>query len=247
MTEVRCAVCGATSVLRSHFEVEGECPECDAEPGSLVAVDAYDDPDIRTLQCAQCGWTVEAGVDVTWDEDESQVFSVDDDCPMCDAAGYPGEALEPADRVRRIRDLPEYRISRAAASKLRDGAGEHTAPINVHRIAVALSLDVRRGQYPHQGLLRDTVIEVPEGHRGAERFVISHEIAHYALRHEGNRHKIEPEANAFGFELLIPREILRRELRTPQTITALSRRFEASRQAVFYAVRAARLLERLAR
>lgn len=248
MTEVRCTVCGEKSVLRSQFEVEGECPECEAEPGSLVVLDAYDDSDITTLQCAECGWTVEAGVDVTWDEDERQIFSVDDDCPMCDAAGYPGEPLEPADQVRQVRDMPEYKVARAAAAKLRHDNDQVGIPIDIDRIAASLGLEVRRGHYPHHGMLRDTVIEVPEGHRGAERFVISHEIGHHCLRHrDGDRHKLEPEANAFGSELLIPSELLRRELQAPRTITALSRRFDASRQAVVYAVRAARLLDRLTR
>lgn len=245
MTEVRCTVCGATSVLRSQFEVEGECPECEAEAGNLVVLDAYDDPDIRTLRCAECGWTVDAGVDVAWDEDGSKVFSVDDDCPMCDAAGFPGQALEPADQVRQVRDLPEYKTVRAAAAKLRRDAGESYAPINVDRIAAKLGLDVHRGDFGHHGLLRGSAIEVPKSHHGRERFVIAHEIGHHCLRHQGDRLKIEPEANAFASELLIPPELLRRELAESRTVASLSHRFGVSRQAVIYAVRAARLMDRL--
>jgi hypothetical protein len=246
MSEVRCTVCGRTIVLRSPFEVEGECPECGAEAGSLVELDAYDDPDIRELRCAWCGWTVEAGVDVSWDEDERQVFSIDDDCPVCEAGGDAGRPLETADQVRSLRDQPEYKAARAAAAKLRVNQGA-AIPVDVEAIAVAVGLRINRGHFAHDGLLRAGVIEVPEGHPGAERFIVAHEIGHHCLRHRGDRHKIEPEANAFASELLIPRDALRRELRNPQTISALARRFEASRQAVVHAAQSARLVDHLAR
>jgi hypothetical protein len=233
--------------LRSPFEAEGECPECDAEAGSLVELDAYDDPDVRALRCAWCGWTVDAGVDVTWDEEERQIFSVDDDCPVCEAGGDPGRPLEPADQVRSVSDLPDYRTARAAAANLRSKHDAEAVPVDVEAIAAAVGLKVRRGLFGHDGLLRHDVIEVPEGHPGAERFVVAHELGHHCLRHQGARHKIEPEANAFASELLMPRDALRRELRSPRTISALARRFAASHQAVVYAVRSARLVHRLAR
>lgn len=247
MSEVRCTVCGKTTVLRSPFEVEGECPECGADAGSLVELDAYDDPDVRELGCAWCGWTVEAGVDVTWDEDERQVFSIDHDCPVCEAGGDAGRPLEPADQVRSVRDLPEYTAARAAAAKLRASHGTETIPVDVEVVAAAVGLKVKRGHFGHDGRLRGDVIEVPEGHPGAERFVIAHEIGHHSLRHHGDRHKIEPEANAFASELLIPGDALRSELGSPQTISALARRFGASRQAVVHAAQSAQLVDRLAR
>ena len=246
MTEVRCTLCGETMVLRSQFEVDGECPECDADPGSLQVLDAYDDADIRTLRCAECGWTVEAGVDVTWDEDRQQIFTVDDACPMCAEIGLHGEPLEPVEVDRPLRDRPEYTTARAAAAKIRRDSGHDRVPVDVEQIAVGLGLVVRRGRFPHHGLLRDEIIEVPISHEGAERFVIAHEVGHHVLRHQGDRHKIEPEANAFASELLIPRHALQAALRSPSSISSLARRFTASRQAAVYAVRAARLMDRLA-
>lgn len=247
MSEVRCTVCGETTVLRSRFEVEGECPGCGADAGSLLELDAYDDPDVRELRCAWCGWTVEAGVDVTWDEDERQVFSIDDDCPVCEAGGDPGRPLEPAEQVGSVRDLPEYTAARAVAAKLRSDHVAETVPVDVEAIATAVGLTVKHGLFGHDGLLRGGVIEVPQGHPGAERFVVAHELGHHCLRHQGDRHKIEPEANAFASELLIPRDALRRELRSPKTISALARRFGTSRQAAVHAVQSARLVDRLAR
>jgi phage FluMu protein Com len=246
MTEVRCTVCGETAVLSSRLALEGDCEKC-GEVGTLQELDAYDDPDIRELRCAECGWTVEAGIDVSWDEDERQIFTVDDDCPLCTMAGYPGHTLEPVDQVRSVRELPEYAGACAAARKLRAEHETETVPVDVAVIAAAVGLRVERGPFRHDGLLRDGVIEVPQGHQGAERFVVAHELGHHCLAHQGDRQKIEPEANAFASELLIPRDALRKELRTPQTLSSLARRFDVSRQAIFYAVQAARLIDRLAR
>jgi hypothetical protein len=67
--------------------------------------------------------------------------------------------------------------------------------------------------------------------RAAEHRIGLTEIASYFgpdltgsphLPKQGDRDKIEPEANAFASELLIPSDALRRELHTPQTISALA-------------------------
>ena len=245
MTEVRCQACGAVYVAHDRFEVEGECTQCGEQ--ALVVLDAYDDPDIRELRCAECGWQVEAGVKVGWDEGEQEIFTVDDDCPICEAAGYGSQPLAPAHEVTSVREVPEFAVARAAAEKLRRDVGEAAAPIDVERIAAHLGLTVVRGPFRHDGLLEGTTIHVPSGHPGAERFVIAHETGHYELQHRFDARKIEPEANAFASELLIPRTLLARELASPKSISALARRFNASRQAVVYAVRAARLMSQLSR
>jgi hypothetical protein len=232
-------------VAHDRFEVGGECREC-GEP-ELVELDAYDDPGIRELRCANCGFEVEAGVRVSWDEGEQARFSVDDDCPLCDAVGVPGQSLEPADRMPARQDEPEFGVARSAAEKLREDLGETRAPIDVERIAVEVGLTVIRGNFLHDGLLEGTTIKVPIGHRGAERFVVAHEIGHYELRHDFGRGKIEPEANSFASELLVPRKLLTAELSTPKSISALARTFDASRQAVIFAVQSAKLTRRLTR
>ena len=94
-------------------------------------------------------------------------------------------------------------------------------------------------------MLSGTNIEVPAGHPGAERFVIAHEIGHHVLRHTGGRGKIEPEANAFASELIIPRDELRRQIRQTQYLSQLAPAFQVSRQAMFYAVSSARLASKL--
>ena len=75
--------------------------------------------------------------------------------------------------------------------------------------------------------------------------MIAHEIGHYELRHTGAREKIEPEANAFASELLIPQAELKRRVSAGETMRALARTFDVSLQATFYALRSAKLINRI--
>jgi Zn finger protein HypA/HybF involved in hydrogenase expression len=242
VTRLTCSECGDTVVARSVFETEGECPSCGAEAGSLVEEDAYDDQP-HELRCADCGWDVEVGVRTEWDG-TTRVYTVDDDCPVCASVGWTG-VLEPVVAGAAVRAQPEHRLARGVADRTR---GTHPGPpLDVDAIAVELALTVRRGPFGHDGLLRGTTIEVPSGHRGAERFVIAHEIGHHVLGHTGDRHKIEPEANAFASELLMPRSWLAAAVKEGLDLNGLARRFDVSREAVVHALRAASLLNRLGR
>lgn len=243
MAVLRCTTCGERVSTHSRFDAEAPCPECGGE--ELVEEDAYD-PEAGELRCAECGWEADAGVQIEWEEG-TRIFTVDDDCPVCEAEGKPGKPLEPADQVRSIRDEPEYGAARAAARRLREKTVGVGVPVDVEEIAHRLDLTVRRGLFAHDGLLKDAVIEVPRGGEGPERFVIAHEIGHYELRHKGDRQKIEPEANAFASELLIPRRELKQEVEAGTTFRGLARHFVASQQAVVYAVRTAKLLKRIGR
>jgi predicted RNA-binding Zn-ribbon protein involved in translation (DUF1610 family) len=243
MTELVCGACGYLVQARSVFEAEGECPECGADAGSLIEQDAYD-VQARELRCGLCGWEVEANVQTEWDG-ELRVFAVDDDCAMCAAADEPGMPLEPVTSSVSVHALPEFKTARAAASRLHRKLSSNTLPVDVEAIAHHLGLDVRRGRFSHDGMLRGILIEIPEGHRAAERFVIAHEIAHFELRHTGDRTKIEPEANAFASELLIPRDRLVTAVSEGLGLTRLATRFGASRQAIVYALRSGKLLNRL--
>ncbi len=241
MTEVRCQECGQTSVARSRFDAVGECPECGADAGELVELDAYDE-EVDELRCGECGWEVEAGVRVEWGG-KRRIFTVDDECPVCSSIEDPG-VLVPIGAAGTVREIPEHGVARAAARELREQHAGSGVPVDVERIARELGLRVRRGPFAN-GMLEGTEIGVPEGHSGAERFVIAHEIGHHVLRHSAGREKIEPEANAFASELLLPTARLRSAVGQGVSIRELATRFGVSRQAVVYAVRAAKLLHRL--
>lgn len=244
MSQVRCLRCEQTVTLRSDFEEE--CPECGAVRDDLVELDAYgDDPDFE-LMCSRCGWDVESGALINWDHEQSKRFTVDDACPVCDLAGFPDQTLVAKHRSLELATLPEFGTARAAANKLRILHTDGSVPVAVESVARGIGLRVVRGEWRHDGLLNGTTIEVPAGHASVERFVIAHEVGHCELRHTIDASKIEPEANAFASELLLPRRILIEYLGSVRpSITAVARHFSVSRQAAAYAVSSARRLDLL--
>lgn len=238
MSVAICRECGATVKLRSRFETA--CTECGSE--DLETDDAYD-PIERELQCEFCGYTVDisTGPHRDWaDEDDPTPTSVDDPCPIC------GRALVPSSEARSVRDMPEYKVARAAARKLHHDHEIPGPPYAVEKLAADVGLQVKVGSFPHDGMLIGTTIEVPA--RAAppvRRFVIAHEIGHHVLRHEGERSKAEPEANAFASELLVPRDQLLHEVDRTASVRAVAATFGVSRQAAVYALMAAKAIGRV--
>lgn len=231
MTVFACRTCGHHNVFRSRFEAD--CAECGSD--DLEQDDAYD-PIERELRCEQCGYEIDTSAepDADWGDEERELSSpnsVDDPCPFC------GSALVPAAEAMRVRDQPEYKLAREAAHKLR---GEHELPgppYNPARLAHALGLEVVFGDFKHDGMLIDERIEIPSSANAvAQRFAIAHEIAHHVLGHDGERSKIEPEANAFASELLIPRPQLMAAIASNRSATALRKHFGVSRDAMVYAL-----------
>lgn len=238
MTVAVCRECGATVKLRSRFETE--CDECGSE--DLDIDDAYD-PIERELQCEFCGHTVDisTGPDRDWAEgDDTTPTSVDDPCPIC------GHPLVPRSEARSVRDMPEYSVARAVARKLHREHDIAGPPFAVEKLAADLGLRVNIGSFPHDGMLVGTTIEVP-AHVAppVRRFVIAHEIGHYVLRHEAERTKVEPEANAFASELLVPRDQLLQEVDRTPSVRAVAARFGVSRQVAVYALMAAKAIGRV--
>jgi hypothetical protein len=238
VTEMVCRECGAHITLRSRFEQE--CTECGSE--DLELVDAYD-PVEHELQCGFCGYTVDTssrlGEESGSDADETPE-SVDDPCPICT------HALVPRNQAREIRHTPEYKLSRQAARKLHREHGIPGPPYDVERLARALGLDVVIGAYDHDGMLIGTTIEIPATATGpVRRFAVAHEVGHFVLRHDGERRKVEPEANALASELLVPRDELHAAVTHDRSVRALCTRFGVSRQAIVYAVMAAGMIGRV--
>ena len=147
MSVMRCTECGHRFPAKSHFDADGPCPECGCE--ELVEEDAYDD-EVSDLRCAECGFAIDAGIKVEWNE-ETRLFTVDDDCPVCEAEGNPGQALEPEDSVGPVRQKPEYAVARAAARRLRGDTVGHRVPVDVEEIARRRGLTIERGMFEHDG------------------------------------------------------------------------------------------------
>jgi hypothetical protein len=119
-------------------------------------------------------------------------------------------------------------------------------PYELIVLAKELGLEVEVGPFPHQGLLLDTRIEIPARLiREAQRFSLAHEIGHFVLRHEGERAKVEPEANALASELLIPRDELNAAIARNPSMRFLRAHFGASGQAITYALMGAGALGRV--
>jgi IrrE N-terminal-like domain len=237
VSEMLCRHCGASVILRSRFEQE--CTECGSD--DLEPVDAYD-PVEYELQCEYCGYEVDTSsrADVDWSSPEDDTpSSVDDPCPIC------SHALVPHSEARAIRDQPEYRMAREAARKLHRQHDIPGPPYDLETLSEDLGLEIHEGDFDHDGMLVDAVIEIPaDATEAAKRFAVAHEIGHFVLRHEGDeRRKVEPEANALASELLIPRDELKAAIATTPSLRALARKFGVSRQAMVYAVMAAKLIK----
>jgi predicted RNA-binding Zn-ribbon protein involved in translation (DUF1610 family) len=240
VTVMICRACGARIPLRSRFE--DCCTECGSE--DLEAEDAYD-PIERELQCEFCGYSVDtsAGADRDWTSEgtaDETPTSVDDPCPIC------GRALVPRSEARSVRDMPESKMAREAAAKLHRDYAIPGPPFALEQLADKLGLTIEVGGFDHDGLLVGTKIEIPLGvSEQAMRFALAHEIGHYVLRHTGERAKVEPEANAFASELLVPRERLTEAIPGTPSVRALCGRFGVSRQAMVYALMAAKAIGRV--
>lgn len=238
MSVAICRECGAHSVLRSQFELEGECPECGEE--SLVEEDAYDEI-VLSLRCATCGREVDGVPVAARSGEEAGRYTVEDNCPLCEEG-----QLVPVDQARPLRTRGEIRMARAAAAKLSAAHTDGSLPVDVEAIAAAVGLTVQRGSFEHDGLLRGSVIEVPDVGQSAERFVIAHEIGHHHLRHQVPEDRVEHEANAFASQLLMPGPALKQLVAEGLTLSALCRRFAVSKQAMTYALHEHNLINRVA-
>lgn len=242
MSEMVCRGCGEHFTPKSRFEAQ--CPECGCD--DLIDEDAYD-PLERELQCEYCGYVLDTTTtDTDWAEEDEEgprgPQSVDDPCPICDGA------LVPVTERAGAREMPEYKLARAAAQKLHRDHPILGPPYEVEQLADALGLQVVLGVFDHDGLLVGERIELPESaSEQARRFALAHEIGHHVLRHQGERSKLEPEANAFASELLIPSEQLERAIATTPSVRELARRFGVSRQALVYALMSGGKIDRVRR
>jgi Zn-dependent peptidase ImmA (M78 family) len=79
-----------------------------------------------------------------------------------------------------------------------------------------------------------------------QRFTIAHELGHFVMHSShGTDDESERQADVFAGALLIPRDFLRREFTTTKDPEVLSRRFLVSRDAMWIALKDARLVTKI--
>ena len=244
MTVSRCLDCGAKQATRSRFELE--CSECG---GELAEEDAYDPPP-EQLRCSACGYVID-GADPNVDGadrrsvDDAPRLSVEDPCPRCrgDLVPFDAPASAIGGRKATTPSAPETNLARLAARKLLKEHWNNQLPVDVAQLASAMGVPVVEGDFDHQGLFQDGVIQIPRNEAAvARRFGIAHELGHFELRHKVNEPRNEREANAFASELLVPRDRLKIAVREGLGLRELYQLFDVSREAMLYALSDAWLL-----
>lgn len=240
MTVRHCAECGERVQVKSIFEES--CPECGSE--EFQDEDAWDPP-VFELLCLTCGFETNTAQqpDPSWpDGQEAWPKSVDDPCPVC----Y--QALTPRIGARPERARPEYGLAQKAASRARSEHCGSDPPFDPIVALRNLGLVVTVGPFDHDGILVASEVQVPEHqHPVVQRFTLAHELGHYVLDHTGDRQKIEPEANAFASEFLIPRSLLTQDVLASSSLGDLRRRFNVSKEAMTRAILGAGLAGRISR
>lgn len=154
------------------------------------------------------------------------------------------EFFEPKEDVRAAH------CRRVAANVLKK-AGVTQPPVPVEELAQSAGLIVVRADLPRgvDALLRPNERQIEIASNQAQvrqRFSLAHELGHYHLGHAHNESQLaEAQANIFAGALLIPSLWLRRDLPKYRTPGALATRYQVSREAIFIALKDARLLNRL--
>lgn len=116
-------------------------------------------------------------------------------------------------------------------------------PVDVERIAFGEGLRIVRKQLGEiDGFVEDDVLTVNAAHaRTRQRFTIAHELGHLVLHADGTDDNSEREADQFASGLLIPRPMLRHAVAESRERDVLRRRFNVSREALWIALKDARL------
>ncbi len=180
---------------------------------------------------------------------ERSQLAVMSGCPACgeDELEIEEADWEPAAPKQRTRPAERAADVRAEAERLlaRDNVVE--PPVDVERIAFREGLRVvRKHLRTVDGYVEDNVLAVNADHaRTRQRFTIAHELGHLVLHADGTDDNSEREADQFASALLIPREMLRRAVAETQDVHALRRRFNVSREALWIALKDARLDRRV--
>jgi hypothetical protein len=167
-----------------------------------------------------------------------------DDFDELDEESERRDSLEPKQDVRAAH-------CRKMAATVLKRAGITQPPVPVEILVQKAGLTTEVSSLPRgvDAVLRpaDGVIEVASNQADVrQRFSIAHELGHHYLGHAHDESPIaETQANIFAGALLMPSLWLRRDLKDYRTPDALAARYEVSRDAIFIALKEARLLNKV--
>jgi predicted nucleic acid-binding Zn-ribbon protein len=161
----------------------------------------------------------------------------EDDVEIEQTDWEPAAPTKPAHPSERVSDI------RAEAARLLARYKVVEPPVDVERIAFGEGLRiVRKPLGGSDGFVDDDVLTVNSEHaRTRQRFTIAHELGHLVLHADGTDESSEREADQFASALLIPREMLRQAVAETSDLDVLRRRFNVSREALWIALKDARL------
>lgn len=160
---------------------------------------------------------------------------------------------------------PRLTWAKSLAKKLLSQIGSVNPPILINDVVIHLKKTHDLSVYSWRVSDKIDGIQVTNGdssaigyndkkHPHRQRFTVGHEIGHLLMKHtKGNyeidlesKNPIEAEANHFAAELLVPAEMLKRDIATGNNnIKGLSRKYFVSEQVITLKVIEEKLLDKL--
>jgi hypothetical protein len=170
-------------------------------------------------------------------------------CPVCEEDGVEPEYDEPAPPAAPIATARERAVdARNEADRFLLKHKVTNVPVEVERLAHAEGFTIeRRPLGDDDGETVGPRITVNSDQPLVrQRFTIAHELGHFVMHSShGTDDDSERQADVFAGALLIPRDLLRREFAKSTDPEALARLFLVSRDAMWIALKDARLVTKI--
>jgi hypothetical protein len=179
----------------------------------------------------------------------SSQLAVYSPCPACEEGDVEPEYDEPTPPATPTPTARERALdARSEAQRFLQKHKITDVPVDVERLARAEGFTIeRRSLGDDDGQVVGQCITVNSDQSLVrQRFTIAHELGHFVMHsHHGTDDDSERQADVFAGALLIPKDILRREFEAEQDPEALARRFRVSREAMWIALKDARLVGKI--
>jgi hypothetical protein len=169
-------------------------------------------------------------------------------CPVCEEEGVEREYDEPGPPAATATARERTVDARNEAARFLQKHKVTDVPVDVEKLGRAEGFTIERrplGEDDGETVGRRITVNGDQA-LVRQRFTIAHELGHFVMHSaQGTDDDSERQADVFAGALLIPRELLRREFGTTQDSDALARRFHVSRDAMWIALKDARLVTKI--